>query len=448
MKVLLISHGHPAFSIGGAEVASYNLFNGLGRLDGYECHYLARVGPPVAPHKDTPFMSLRQGERELLYWTDDYDWFQLGNPDLEGLTQHLERYLRELRPDVVHLHHVIGFGVQALAAIRRVLPDVPLLLTLHEYLPICNHHGQMIKARTMALCQRASPAECGVCFPQIGPAAFMRRELFIKSFFDKVDRFVSPSRFLIERYVTWGLERERLVMLENGIDGGEPAPPRPVPREGGRRNRFAFFGQLNPFKGIKVLIEAISRVPAEAWGAGSVLYVFGGNLEVQPQGFQDEVRRLIAAAGQRVRFMGPYKSQELPRLMREVDWVVVPSTWWENSPVVIQEAFFHGRPIITSDIGGMAEKVRDGVDGLHFRAGSAESLVDRLVQVLRRPALWDQLRARIRPPTSAAEAARQHAGLYESLREARRPPATPPAAIGAAAPVTRRRRVAKPEVVV
>ena len=64
--------------------------------------------------------------------------------------------------------------------------------------------------------------------------------------------------------------------------------------------------------------------------------------------------------------------------MATVDWIVMPSIWWENSPVVIQEASCIGRPPIVSDIGGMAEKVRDGVDGLHFRAGSPEDLADRL----------------------------------------------------------------------
>ena len=64
MRTLILSHGHPAFSIGGAEVASYNLHRGLNQLPGCESHYLARVGPPVAAHRDTPFMSLRQGERE------------------------------------------------------------------------------------------------------------------------------------------------------------------------------------------------------------------------------------------------------------------------------------------------------------------------------------------------------------------------------------------------
>jgi glycosyltransferase involved in cell wall biosynthesis len=81
--------------------------------------------------------------------------------------------------------------------------------------------------------------------------------------------------------------------------------------------------------------------------------------------------------------------------MREVDWVVVPSIWFENAPLVIQEAFAHGRPVICSDIGGMAEKVTDGVDGLHFRAGDAASLADVLGRAVRTPGLWQQLRAGI-----------------------------------------------------
>jgi glycosyltransferase involved in cell wall biosynthesis len=419
VRILIVSHGHPAFSIGGAEVASYSLFQGLGRVPGCESHYLARVGPPVTPHRDTPLMTLRQQAGETLFWANDYDWFLLANRDLDSLTRHLERFLADLAPDVVHFHHVIGFGVQALRAVRRVLGEVPIVLTLHEYLPICHHHGQMIKTGGMRLCQRASPGECGVCFPEIGPAAFLRRELFIKSFLGLVDAFVSPSRFLLERYAAWGLPEDRLVYLENGLEGAEVAPARPLPHPGARRSRFAYFGQLNPFKGIKVLLEAVTRVPGEVWGQDSVLYVFGGNLELQPPEFREQLRQLIGVAGRRVRFMGSYKGPELPRLMREIDWVIVPSTWWENSPVVIQEAFLHGRPIITSDIGGMAEKVRDRVDGLRFRVGSAESLADRLTAAISDPALWQRLRARIRRPLSADGAAAQHLALYERLLAAR-----------------------------
>ena len=126
------------------------------------------------------------------------------------------------------------------------------------------------------------------------------------------------------------------------------------------------------------------------------------------------------AAGRRVRFYGSYRSAELPTLMQEIDWVVVPSIWWENSPLVIQEAFAHGRPVICSNIGGMAEKVRHGVDGLHFRVGSTEDLVDRFGEALRMPELWDRLRAQARRPVTLAETAEQHLELYCSALSRRR----------------------------
>ena len=92
---------------------------------------------------------------------------------------------------------------------------------------------------------------------------------------------------------------------------------------------------------------------------------------------------------------GKYDHDHLPRLMAEIDWVVVPSRWWENSPLVIQEAFLHGRPVICSDIGGMAEKVADGVNGLHFRAGDPLSLARVLETAIDTPGLWEELQANI-----------------------------------------------------
>ena len=75
-----------------------------------------------------------------------------------------------------------------------------------------------------------------------------------------------------------------------------------------------------------------------------------------------------------MRWVGPYRPEEQRAKLKEVDWVIVPSIWWENSPMVIQEAFTAGRPLIVSNIGGMAEKVQEGVDGLHFSARNPQSL--------------------------------------------------------------------------
>lgn len=423
MKALILSHAHPKFSIGGAQEASYNLFSGLKTQPEWTAHYLAGIGPPVARHQATPLLSVPGASDETLYWSKDFDWFYLGSKELDDLTRHFERLVADLQPDVVNFHHVMGFGIQAIRSVRRALGDVPIVLTLHEYLPICANHGQMIKTRSGALCNRASPTECGVCFPEIGPARLMRRELFIKSFFSEIDAFVSPSRFLLTRFADWGLPPQKLVMIENGLEGGKPAPPRAVAANG-RRNRFAYFGQLNPFKGIRVLVEAVTRIPQDVWG-DSILYVFGGNLEHQPAEFQAAVKEQFQIAGRRLRFMGSYKSTDLPNLMREVDWTIVPSTWWENAPVVIQEAFFHGRPIITSNIGGMAEKVHDGVDGLHFQVSNPESLAEVMARAIREPGLWDRLRGGIRPPTCAARSAAQHARLFERLIDMRASHAVP-----------------------
>jgi glycosyltransferase involved in cell wall biosynthesis len=439
MRVLIVSHGHPAFSIGGAEVASHNLMRGLNALNGVEAHYLARAGGTLRRHADTPLMSLRQGEREVFLHTEGWDPFWLSNPGLADLEGAFAGYLRQVRPDVVHVHHVIGLGVEALVQARRTLPDAAIAVTFHEYLPICLNHGQMVKTARNALCRGASPADCSTCFPQYTPGQIHRRETFLKHHLALADAYVSPSRFLIDRYAAWGLPRERFTFIENGLAPQRVAPPRPL-GPGGRRARFGYFGQLNEFKGLLVLLEAVCAVEDEVWGADAALCIFGGGLENQSPAFRERFERLLERAGRRARFYGSYRSEELPRLMEQVDWVVMPSIWWENSPVVIHEAFLHGRPPLVSDVGGMAEKVLHGVNGLHFRLGSPEDLADRLREVLGDGGrdLWQRLRAAAPVPPDLRGFASQHLALYRRALEARRP--TPPTP---AAPVPAPRRTAR-----
>jgi hypothetical protein len=89
------------------------------------------------------------------------------------------------------------------------------VLTLHEYLLICAHFGQMVTKPDLALCDRASPQRCHRCYPELDPRSFFLRELWLKRFLHEVDLFIAPSRFLLERHVAWGLPRERFRVLEN-----------------------------------------------------------------------------------------------------------------------------------------------------------------------------------------------------------------------------------------
>ena len=187
--------------------------------------------------------------------------------------------------------------------------------------------------------------------------------------------FLAPSQFLLERYVDWGIPRERIRFEDYGRIRAKHRSSRRCRPAGGARNRIGFFGQLNYFKGVDVLLQAMAQLGDR--GVDAHLWLHGANLELQPQTSSDDFGVLldeIKDGPNNVTLAGKYEHDDLPRLMAEVDWVVVPSRWWENSPLVIQEAFLHGRPVICSDIGGMAEKVTDGVDGLHFRAGDPRSL--------------------------------------------------------------------------
>ena len=422
MRILIVSHGHPDYAIGGAEVASHNLFRALQQA-GHDAFYLARTAPAVQRHAETPLMSLGGSPNEAFLHTAAWDDFWLSNGAPDELADGFGRYLAHVRPDIVHLHHVIGLGVETLQFVRRVLPEALIALTLHEYLPICHHHGQMLKTQRDTLCRRASPAECHACFPQHSAAAFFQRERFIKDHLLLADLFVSPSRFLIERYVAWGLPTERFRMIENGLAASSAVPARALP-PGGRRDRFGFFGQVSAFKGLPVLLDAVARVPAALWGNAS-LCIFGGNLEHQPEAFRGRFEELMRKAGRRARFFGSYRPEELPRLMQQVDWTVVPSIWWENSPVVIQEAFLHRRPPIVSDIGGMAEKIGHERDGLQFRAGSPEDLADTLGRVLTEPELWQRLSDAAPRPPDLPHFAAAHLAAYAEARAARQP--APPA---------------------
>jgi glycosyltransferase involved in cell wall biosynthesis len=91
------------------------------------------------------------------------------------------------------------------------------------------------------------------------------------------------------------------------------------------------------------------------------------------------------------------------------------SVWWENSPLVIQEAYKFGRPILCPDIGGMAEKVIPGIGGLHYRARDSIALSALINRIVDEPDLHGQLHATLPVYSCIEDVTRSHLELYESL---------------------------------
>jgi glycosyltransferase involved in cell wall biosynthesis len=173
---------------------------------------------------------------------------------------------------------------------------------------------------------------------------------------------------------------------------------------------FAFFGQISRLKGIDVLLDAAELLEKDK--TPGLRVEIHGDHSAQPPELRATFEKRLESMPDIVRFCGPYENTRVHQLMRTASAVLVPSIWWENSPLVIQEALLNRRPLITSDIGGMAEKVRDGVDGFHFRAGSAHALADILKRIARNPTTLSALQATMAVPPTLQETTMETLRVY------------------------------------
>jgi glycosyltransferase involved in cell wall biosynthesis len=206
------------------------------------------------------------------------------------------------------------------------------------------------------------------------------------------DFLIAPSEFLRDRFVSWGVSGEAITVIENSLDPDALLDK----QEGGANHRrvvgsaeimgkysLGYFGQINPFKGLHVLLDAIQLLPNDVREAIHV-GIHGANLEIQAPDFQERIEQALKIAGDCVFNYGPYENDNVVDLMRGYDRIVVPSIWWENSPVVIQEARLAGTPLLCSHLGGMAEKAKSSLD-IHFQVGSPVSLATEIVKLVGAP---------------------------------------------------------------
>lgn len=405
-RILVIAHGHPHFSLGGGEVAAFSLFEGYRSHPAIgEAFFIAR-----SPLNDESGKISLYGDNQYLWSQSLGNEFYMEGRDRYSMTTAFLYFLQTVKPDIIHFHHCIHLGYELLEVVKRAMPETRIYFTLHEFLPICHNHGQMLKTGG-GLCHKSGVEDCSLCFPEKKPEDFWQRKRRLLHYFGHVDKFIAPSDFLRQRYIDWGIAGDRIQVLENGLRNVESRAPRHVNDQNGR-NRYGFFGQINPYKGLPVLLEAVSLLDEEQ-RKKIVLEVHGANLESQPKQFRqlvEQYRRRFEGQGC-LRWVGPYQMHEAANRMAGIDWMVIPSIWWENSPVTIQEAFAVGRPVLASRLGGMAEKVRDGVDGLHVEAGNPRAWADMFMETCGNDDLWERLRAGIPAPCSVRECVDGHLAL-------------------------------------
>lgn len=408
MRLLMISHNHPALQPGGTEVVARTLFRSLRDQHGVEGLFLAAVSPPLRQrHPGAMLQAVNGHPDEMLAWLGHFDRFFLNQLDTHGLDA-LAPLIEQARPDIIHIHHPLLFGVEAVDLLRRCAPQAKLVFTAHDYFALCAHEGELLTDEER-LCPGPSLDRCRRCFPGRPGADFVMRDLAIRDTLGTADAILVPSNYARATFIAAGWPAERLAVMRNGILHAPPAPLRQT--ADGRRDRFGFFGHINRIKGARVLLQASAQLSAQ--GVPHRVNLHGGTA-YQPEALIAGFRADLAAAPA-ARHTGQYESAELPRLMAQVDWVIMPSIWVENAPLVLLEAFHHGRPAICSGIGGMAETVRDGVDGLHAPANDVQGLAEVMCRAVETGGLWDRLRGGIAPPLSVAAMTESHLALYRRL---------------------------------
>jgi glycosyltransferase involved in cell wall biosynthesis len=194
----------------------------------------------------------------------------------------------------------------------------------------------------------------------------------------------TPSAFLRELTLAWGVLAERVSVLPNAT------PPLPAlrPREELRAElglggpALAFAGRLTAQKTLGVALEAVAANEDVA------LLLAGEGDERRPL----ERRAAELGVGGRVRFLGPLARTSVLELFSAADAGLLSSAW-ENFPHVVVEALAVGTPMISTAVGGVPEIVVDGENGLLVPAGDPAALADAIRRFCSDDALRERLRA-------------------------------------------------------
>lgn len=399
------------------------------------------------------------------------NWVVTGFEDTyapDAVTTRLEQILDAVQPDVLHVHSLLNlsFELVALARARRI----PVVATLHDYSLLCPSGGQRVHRAESHVCFTIEPDRCARCFrespfhtlgfvgrtaaatAQVGDvrrrarigaalrlgrlAAGLARRLpraavrvgsvmrntstaaptaldiderlrRARAVFEAFDLVVAPSASLAHEFARLGMPTANVAVSDYGFRAMSR-----VPREPRTLVRFGYMGTVVWHKGLHLLIEATRGLPADGW-----------ELEIHgdPRTFPDYTAQLRdAAAGRPIHFRGRYDHASAGAILARLDALIVPSLWLENSPLVIHEAFQAGVPVIGARMGGIADLVQDGVNGLLYDAWSVSDLGGILGRALQDPSVLTNLASGVPAVKAIEEDAREWMGRYAAVRRASR----------------------------
>ncbi len=279
-----------------------------------------------------------------------------------------KRKIRDLiertKPDLLHAHNIYHHISPSILPRSKSL-GLPVVLTLHDLKIACpaykmlTHDGICERCKGGAIWNVAAHRCVKDSYPLSLVVMLEAITQRLLGTYQNVDRFVVPSRFYVDKLVSWGWSRDRFTYIPNFVDitAFEPAEV--------SSNAFLYFGRLGHEKGLHTLVKAAAKlkVPLHIAGTG-------------PE--EASLKQLSAELQANVTFLGYLTGKALHDAVRASRAVVLPSEWYENAPLSVMEAYALGRPLIGANIGGIPELIRPGETGAIFESGQVDSLAEAL----------------------------------------------------------------------
>ena len=288
--------------------------------------------------------------------------------------RNMERLIKDEKPDLVHvqsLHHHITPSI--FYPIKK--HGIPIVWTLHDYSLICPNtsflsHGNICEKckknkiywAIFKKCKKDSLGASVIAMLETS----VHRILGITEF---VDVFITPSRFLRNKLIEFGIDEEKIECLNNILE------IKPTNGTYDEEGYVLYIGRLSKEKGIKTLINAVMQIDS-------------CRLKIVGEGqIQEELTSFVKEKGghSKIEFLGHKKHEEVIELIRRSSFVVVPSEWYENYPYSVLESFACGKAVIGARIGGIPEMVEDYKTGLTFESGNVDELISKIKYFIDNP---------------------------------------------------------------
>ncbi len=304
----------------------------------------------------------------------------------------ITKLIERVKPDVAHLHMIDHqLSPSILHALQRY--DIPIVQTCHQYKLVCPSY-RLLVMRENRICEKCVTgnfyhAVLERCHKDsMAASALLAFESYLHKWMkvhDLIQLFHVPSRFLGEKLRESGVAAQRIWHQFYTIDLCS------YPFSEAFDDYFVYYGRLSAEKGILTLLQAMQNVKQS-----KLVLIGDGPQRLELEAFAREHKLT------NVVFAGSKSGNDLTQLVSRAKFVVVPSEWYDNSPLVIYESFSMGRPVLATTLGGMPELIEDGVNGRLFAPKDVDGLSRIINEMLR-----DEMRLRAMGKAGRATAERE-----------------------------------------